>query len=73
MNEGTPMSISRARSDTERFARYQAVVDALLAKESFRKSDIYPSFQSGEETFIDRVITELTREAEKVWRYEKRT
>jgi DNA repair protein RadC len=51
-----------SRTDTERFARYRAVVDALLAKENFRKSDIYPSFKPEEKTFIGRVISELARD-----------
>lgn len=50
------------KSDTERFARYQAVVDALLARESFKKSDIYPSFQTEERSFIGRVIHELVQD-----------
>jgi DNA repair protein RadC len=49
-------------SDTERFARYQAVVDAILAKESFRKPDIYASFKPEEKTFIGRVIRELMQD-----------
>jgi DNA repair protein RadC len=49
-------------SDTQRFARYQAVVDALLARETFHKVDIYPSFQSEERAFIGRVIRELVQE-----------
>jgi DNA repair protein RadC len=51
-----------SRSDTERFARYQAVLDALVAKESFRKSDVYPSFKREEKMFIGRVISELTQD-----------
>jgi DNA repair protein RadC len=51
-----------SRSDTERFARYQAVVDALIARTPFRKSEIYPSFKPDEKAFIGRVITELTRD-----------
>ena len=52
----------KARSDAERFARYQAVVDALLAKESFRKSDIHPSFKPEEKTFIGRIIHDLLQD-----------
>ena len=52
----------KAQSDTERFARYQAVVDALLPQESFHKSDIYPSFQPEEKAFIGRVISELSND-----------
>jgi len=50
----------KGQTDTERFARYQAVIDALVPKESFHKSDIYPSFQPEEKAFIGRVIGELT-------------
>jgi DNA repair protein RadC len=54
-----PVTISKAKSDTERFARYQAVLDAVVAKESFRKPEIYPSFEPEEKAFIGRVISEL--------------
>ena len=52
--------IMTAKSDTERFARYQAVVEALIAKNPFRKSEIYPSFKTDDKAFIGRVISELT-------------
>jgi DNA repair protein RadC len=51
-----------SRSDSERFARYQAVLDAICAKESFSKSEIYPSFKPEEKAFIGRVISELAKE-----------
>ena len=51
-----------SRSDTERFARYQAVVDAILAKESFRKSEIYLFFKDDERSFIGRIIRELVQD-----------
>jgi len=51
-----------SRSDIERFARYQAVLDALATKESFHKADIYPSFKREEKVFIGRVISELTQD-----------
>jgi DNA repair protein RadC len=51
-----------SRSDTERFARYRAVVEVLAAKDSFRKPDVYPSFKPEEKTFIGRVIAELARD-----------
>jgi DNA repair protein RadC len=50
------------RSDTERFARYQAVVQVLVGRQAFHTSDIYPSFKSAEKTFIGRIISELTRD-----------
>ena len=52
----------KGQTDTQRFARYRAVVDALLARDTFCKSDIYPSFQSEERAFIGRVIRELVQE-----------
>ena len=51
-----------SRSDTERFAKYQAVVDAILAKESFCKSEIYLSFKDDEKPFIGRIIRELVQD-----------
>jgi DNA repair protein RadC len=59
---GMAVGFMKTQSDTERFARYQAVVDVLLTKESFRKADIYPSFQPVERTFIGRVISELAND-----------
>jgi DNA repair protein RadC len=56
------VSFMRTHSDTERFARYLAVVDVLLTKESFRKADIYPSFQPEEKAFVGRVIRELVQD-----------
>jgi DNA repair protein RadC len=49
----------KPRSDAERFARYQAIVDALLAKESLHKADLYPSFKPEEKMLISRGIHEL--------------
>jgi DNA repair protein RadC len=49
----------KARSDAERFARYQSIVDALLAKESLHKADLYPSFKPEEKMLIGRIIHEL--------------
>lgn len=53
------MSKAKPKSDTERFARYQAVLDALVGRESFRKLEIYPSFKPEEKAFIGRAISEL--------------
>jgi len=50
----------KARSDAERFARYQAIVDALLAKEYLHKADLYPSFKPEEKMLIGR-ITDYVR------------
>jgi len=49
----------KARSDAARFARYQSFVDALLAKESLHKGDLYPSFKLEEKMLIGRIIHEL--------------
>ncbi len=49
-------------SDTERFARYQSVVNVLLAKDSFHKPDIYEALKDEEKAFIGRVISELVRD-----------
>lgn len=54
--------MKNSRSDAERFARYQAVLDALLAKESFLKEEIHPSFKREDKAFIGRVITELFKD-----------
>lgn len=56
------LSKTKAQPDTERFARYQAVVEAILAKESFRKSELHAIFKPEEKTFIGRVISELTQD-----------
>ena len=53
----------KGQTDTQRFARYQAIVDALLATETFQKADIYPSFPSEERMFIGRVIRELVQDS----------
>jgi DNA repair protein RadC len=52
----------KASSDTERFARYQSVVNVLLANDSFHKSDIYEALKDEEKAFIGRVISELVRD-----------
>jgi len=44
--------MKNSRSDAERFARYQAVLDALVAKESFLKAEIHPAFKREDKTFI---------------------
>jgi DNA repair protein RadC len=48
--------------DVKRFLRYQSVVDVLYAKNSFRKADIYKTFQTEKPHFIGRVIGELIRD-----------
>jgi DNA repair protein RadC len=52
----------KTKPDTERFARYQSVVSALLPKEFFYKPDIYQTLKQEEKAFIGRVINELARD-----------
>ena len=52
----------KTRTDTERFARYQSVVNLLLTKESFYKPDIYEALGDEEKAFIGRVITKLVQD-----------
>lgn len=56
------MRQAKAKSDNERFARYQAVLDALVIEESFKKADIHPSFKPEDKAFIGRVISELVKD-----------
>jgi DNA repair protein RadC len=51
-----------SRSDTERFARYQGVVEALLRQDAFLKRDAYETLKDEEPSFIGRVIAELVRD-----------
>ena len=52
----------KSRSDEERFARYQSVVNSLLAKESFKKPDVYEALREEQKSFIGKVIGELVRD-----------
>lgn len=52
----------KSSSDEERFERYQLVVNALLARESFKKSDIYDILRDEQKPFIGKVISELVRD-----------
>jgi len=52
----------KSSPDEERFARYQSVVNALLAKESFNKPDIYKALKEEQKPFIGKVIGELVRD-----------
>jgi hypothetical protein len=45
-----------------RFSRYQSVIDALLAKNSFYKCDIYEVLKNEKPQFIGRVISELVKD-----------
>jgi DNA repair protein RadC len=49
--------------DIKRFVRYQSVVNALLAKDSFNKPDIYDALKNEKSQFIGRVISELERDS----------
>lgn len=52
----------KTKSDAERFARYQSVVNVLLAKDSFYKADIYEALKDEVKAFVGRVISELVRD-----------
>ena len=48
--------------DVKRFARYQSVINVLLAEEYFHKSDIYKGLNDEKPQFIGRVIGELMKD-----------
>jgi DNA repair protein RadC len=52
----------KAQPDLKRFARYQSVVNTLLAKDSFNKPDIYNALKNEKPQFIGRVIGELVKD-----------
>jgi DNA repair protein RadC len=52
----------KTNKDTKRFARYQFVVNLLLAKDRFRKSEIYGALKDEKKAFIGRVVSGLVRE-----------
>ena len=56
------MKKTKNRSDTERFSRYQSVVDILFAKDGFSKAEIYTLLKDEDRNFIGRIINELVRE-----------
>jgi DNA repair protein RadC len=49
-------------SDTERFLRYQRVLEALLKLDLFRKKDVYESLGEEKRPFVGRIIGDLERE-----------
>ena len=51
----------KTQPDAQRFARYQSVVNVLLAKDSFHKPDIYEALKDEAKVFIGRVISELVQ------------
>ena len=52
----------KPNSDIKRFARYQAVLTALLAVDSFRKLEIYEILRDEKPSFIGRVIGDLVKD-----------
>jgi DNA repair protein RadC len=48
--------------DAYRFSRYQKVLDLLLAKDGFQKSDVYDALKDEDKAFIGRVIGILLQE-----------
>lgn len=51
----------KTNKDTKRFARYQFVVNLLLVRDCFRKSDIYEALKDEKKSFIGRVVSGLVR------------
>jgi DNA repair protein RadC len=49
-------------SDTQRFLRYQRVLEAILSLDIFRKEDVYMSLDAEKRVFVGRIIGELERE-----------
>jgi DNA repair protein RadC len=47
--------------DIKRFARYQSVINTLLPRESFSKSEIYASLKEEKPQFIGRIINDLVK------------
>jgi len=56
------MPNTKIDTDIKRFERYQSVVNVLLAKNYFRKSEIYEYLKDVKPQFIGRVIGELMRD-----------
>jgi len=52
----------RIDQDVRRFARYQSVINILLAKDVFSKRDIYADVRDEKPVFVGRVISELMRD-----------
>ena len=48
--------------DIKRFARYQSVINILLIKDSFCKSEIYESLKEEKPQFIGRIISDLVKD-----------
>ena len=52
----------KTNNDTKRFVRYQSAVNSILAKDRFRKPDIYEALKDEKKAFIGRVVSGLVRE-----------
>jgi len=52
----------KSMPDEKRFVRYQSVVNILLHRDSFRKSDIYNILNAEQKPFVGKVIGELVRD-----------
>ncbi|MEW6327068.1 MAG: DNA repair protein RadC [Thermodesulfobacteriota bacterium] len=52
----------KTQPDTQRFARYQSVINILLAHDSFHKSDIYEALKDEKAAYIGRIIGELVHD-----------
>lgn len=52
----------KADPDARRFLRYEAVVDFLFARDSFRKRDLYEILENEKPVFMGRVIRDLHRD-----------
>ena len=48
--------------DIKRFTRYQSVINILLIKDSFCKSEIYESLKEEKPQFIGRIISDLVKD-----------
>jgi DNA repair protein RadC len=56
------MAKKKTQSDTERFARYQSILNILLSIDSFDKAEIYQALKDEKKAFIGRTIGELVRD-----------
>jgi DNA repair protein RadC len=56
------MPKKQLQSDSERFMKYQSVLNILLSKNHFRKPDIYKSLKDEKKAFIGRVVSGLVKE-----------
>jgi DNA repair protein RadC len=48
--------------DIKRFTRYQSVINILLTKDSFSKSEIYKSLKEEKPQFVGRIISDLLKD-----------